>query len=831
MKTAWLAALLFVGATACSGSSTPVDGGTDDTVADVPAEVPGEVADDAPGEVADALDAAELPPPALWEGTEPWVPDGSVPADHPAAFARVSRYHTHVSGPVEGRPDVGHRGSFGVGNGRVFGFVGLADPLNTLHTLVGPTYEKKDERFFGDYAIFLGDPGAAFDEEWAGRSLSAPVAFTRGRKGDIDVDTFDAAPLAGTYADTCFLRMIRVRNRGATEATGLKLSIVASGPDVVPNVSFLVETAGPRKLYTRLWEGAVPEGKKTLVHSLPAIPAGGESAATLAHCASDHAITDFGDFAVPDTGDHLDALAEAYGPWDAGLLGVDLPDPLVADFIDGMKMTLKVQTAASGATCPMSEYTRTWARDNIGPVMAMLDLGGFEDVEAMLDYVYAAIRHKGDLQNSYDADLDVAAAPPAPDWDAMPPLGAKVAAETPSYMVTMYGLHHRFTGDASRAAERWGLLRRCLTRQGFGVDDLLPFTGDETYREAMNAAAGMTVLDYPHHELSWSANSSALWLGAEREYARLAVATGHAADGEAAAAKRPGVEKGALDHYLLPDGCLSPYVDKATMQAAPAPFEDVALQVTWSGWKDGDDPLARSTLECLLQRLGTAPGMVQSPASPDYPLYSLIEGRVGIYTGMLPGYTLAALADSGHPEALDAFNAVRLSIDTSGNLQEYMIYGDHSGLSLVYDANGGLGDYTAKFRPWEGGIVLDAVMRYLVGFRPDAVARTLSLRPHLPNDWPFARYTGLRAGSGRFDLSIERVAGGGVALRLASRADEDWQVDVRWDAPAASPPAFEADGASIAEADVTRLGHFGAVSARTPALTLPARGELVLGIR
>jgi hypothetical protein len=56
-------------------------------------------------------------------------------------------------------------------------------------------------------------------------------------------------------------------------------------------------------------------------------------------------------------------------------------------------------------------------------------------------------------------------------------------------------------------------------------------------------------------------------------------------------------------------------------------------------------------------------------------------------------------------------------------------------------------------------------------------------------------------------------------------------VDVRWDAPAASPPAFEADGASIAEADVTRFGHFGAVSARTPALTLPAHGELVLGIR
>ena len=31
-----------------------------------------------------------------------------------------------------------------------------------------------------------------------------------------------------------------------------------------------------------------------------------------------------------------------------------------------------------------------------------------------------------------------------------------------------------------------------------------------------------------------------------------------------------------------------------------------------------------------------------------------------MYTGMLPGYTLAALTDAGHPEAVDAFNAGRI---------------------------------------------------------------------------------------------------------------------------------------------------------------------------
>ena len=45
-----------------------------------------------------------------------------------------------------------------------------------------------------------------------------------------------------------------------------------------------------------------------------------------------------------------------------------------------LKLTLKVQTAVSGANCPMSEYTRIWLRDTIGPVRAWLQLGAHEDV-------------------------------------------------------------------------------------------------------------------------------------------------------------------------------------------------------------------------------------------------------------------------------------------------------------------------------------------------------------------------------------------------------------------------------------------------------------------
>lgn len=752
-----------------------------------------------------------------WEGHGTLGVSKSMLEAHPKVFGRISRYYTHVTGDV--RPDVGHRGAFGTGNGYVFGFVGLTDPLNTLHSLIGPTYEKRDGRFFGDYALYLNEE-TFFEEEWAGRSLSAPVVFTRGRRGDLELETFDFAPISDGDDRHCFVRLIVVRNTGSEEVGGIKLIVRPANP-VSSADGKLIERTKNRSLVTRFspLEG-VADGR--LVLDLGKLMPATEISRTLLHCTFDGEPGD-----GPDVDAHilLEKLAEAYELWEQRLVDVSLPDPMVEDFIEGMKMTLKVQTSAQGATCPMSEYTRTWARDNIGPVMAMLDFGGGEDVAGMLDYVYAAIRYKGDLQNSYDADLDPEKAPPPPDWDTMPELEGKVAAETPSYMVMMYALYHRFTGDISRVSERFGLLRRCLMRQRFNEDYLLPFTGDETFREAMNAALGMTVLDYPHHELSWSANSSMLWLGAEKEFERLALATGRVTDKEAAGSLRPLVEQAFYDHYVLPDGCVSPFIDKATMKAAPGPFEDVALQVVWSAWMNGDAPFARSSLSCLLKHLRVAPGIVQSPVSQNYPLYDLIADSYGIYTGMLPGYTLAVLTETGHEEALDAFNAVRLSLDSSGNLQEYMLYADHSGLSLVYDPNGGIGDYTAKFRPWEGGIVLDAVMRYLIGFWPDATERTINFRPHLPNCWPYAHYKGLRVGSDRFDVSLYRTASG-VTIHIISRATSDYLVSLRWDDT--FEPSFSVDGKQIDELE--RFSHFGLVSAKSPPLPLRAGSKLVIDI-
>lgn len=785
-----------------------------------------------PDALADVLDVPDAAPDAVrWAGSDPFPLDGAFYRDHPAAFERMSRYATHVKGPVGQRPNVGHRGAFGAGEGHVFGFVGLADPLNTLHSLVGPTYERRPN-FFGDWSVRIARPQDSippdFEEEWAGRSLSAPVVVTRGRLGDIELDTID------NEAQGCWSRILVVRNRGVASSGPVDLVVSPTNSVTSPAPGLLVESqraAGGRVrdlAVSFVGAGAVATDGR-LVLGLGEVAPGAEVVRLLSLCPSERAE----DGPVPVVGGPvlgtqdlptylavLDAAAARYRQWEGGLLRIDVPDPMVLDFLDGMKMTLKVQTAATGATCPMSQYTRTWARDNIGPVMALLAFGAFDDVEAMLDYVYAAIRYGGDLKNSYDADLVVADAPPAPDWAAMEPLSGRVAAETPSYMVRMYGLHHRYTGDPARATERWGLLRRCLFAQAFGPDRLLPFTGDETYRAAMNGAAGLD-LEYPHHEKTWSANSTFLWLGAAREMARLAEALGRPTEREEARALADEVETVSVPRFGLDDGCVAAFAYRDTLQMS-LPFEDVALQVTWSGWKDGDDPFAQTSLDCLVKRLGRAPGEIVSRFDPIYE--GLFDAWEGVYTGMLPGYALAAMTDTVHPQAADAFAAVRKSLDTSGNLQEYMIFDDHSGLSVAYDPVGGLGDYTTKFRPWEGGIVAEAVLRYLVGFQPDATLRTVSLRPHLPAGWPRMAFSGLRAGPGRFDLTVERSGAGEARVTIApSEGAPDptgWRVDLRWDAPSGEPTFV-----GIEEAGLQRwTTAFGTVSARTPLLDLTPAG-------
>jgi len=822
-----LALLLAGGTAACTSKDSAA---TESDPGAAPADVP---TDTTHGEgVGDTGESDPGPPPApaarLWERRhEVLRPQGATVTAHPSAFARLSGWATHVSG--EERPEKGKRGSFGTGNGHVFAFVGVADPLNTLHSLAGPSYDKRS-RFFGDYVLHLVEAGAPeaegspFEEEWAARSLSAPILLTRGKRGDTLLDTVDLAPWTDApEARRCFLRFLSVRNEGeaATEALEVRVrahhELSAAGARVI-------ELTGERTLVTGFVGVEATASEQGLSWEPGVLEAGEEATALLAHCAYDGEPADPPELPTLDGGALLDETVDRYTTWSLSLVQVDVPDPLVADLLDGLKMTLKVQTAAGGAPCPMSEYTRTWARDNIGPSLAWLRAGAFEDQERLMDYVYGAILEAGDLKNSYAADLDLPDTAEEPDWGAMDPLSGRVAAETPSYLVRIYGEWHRHTGRAERAAAHYGLLHRALFAQAFGEDHLLPFTGDETYRAAMNAAYGLA-LEVAHHDISWSLNSSLLWLGASKHFARLARATGHDADAEEAETLAAVVEPDMLRRYDLGDGCLAAFIDRRDDEIWPAPFEDVQLKMTWAGAYEGDDPRAAEALTCLIERIGTEPGVVQSPLHKRYHGFAGLNRAGGVYTGMLPGYLLSALTDTGHPDAEAAFNAMGATATTSGNYCEIHV-DDRACLTLVYDASGMVGDYTSRFRPWEGGINLAALLDFLVGFAPDAAAGSVTLRPHLPNDWPSMAFRGLRIGEDRLDVEVRRTETG-HAVELRSRAGGDLSVVLRWDHESGAKPAVSAGGEAQPEEEIERLEHLGASSVRTAPVILK-KGETLL---
>lgn len=725
---------------------------TSDGMPDVPDGIP-DASDDTSDAMSDASDGiADVEPPRPWPdpGAPPPFTDPLTDAAADA-FADLSRWHARF-GPLETRRGAGFRGAFAVGNGRVFALAGLVDPPTTLHNLAGPTYDRGDG-FFGDQALQFVD--GSFTDATITQSLTAPLVLHRACRDALCLHIVDLAH------EACLLRHIRLVG-GAAE---VRLTLQPDA-EPLPDGAGLVERRVGRALTTR-FPGAVLDGT-----ALTRRFADGE-AVVISACAAE-AI-----HPGPDPRDVGARITEQAATWRAGAaarVAVELPDAMVVDFVRGVARNLIVQTSTSGAVSPMHRYTRLWLRDSIGPMLAWLDLGEHGRAAALLDALDAGIRRAGDLRNSMPADFARADAPPAPDYAALPPLEGRTGAEGPSYLVWMHWLYWKHTGETDRARAALPLLRRALLEQAFGAGDRLPFSGDETFRIALNMALDLP-LDHPHELASWSANSLALWLGIAPKLQELARALGDDALADEVAARRPPVEAAAAA-FFGDDGCLGALIGRET-GALSGPFEDASLKPTWTGWLAPDDPRAVANIECLIERLGHGPGVLQSPLAPPYVGLPLLAGGrgSGVFTGMQPAYVLAALTAIDHVDADHAFAALGAALLPDGMPQEYQVRGDDGpfGLSLLYDATGRDADQTPKLRPWEAGIALHAVVDHLLGFAPDAPRGSARLSPRLPPHWDRMAWRGLRVGPVHFDVIVERDEGG---LQVMLTADGPLRVQL-----------------------------------------------------
>lgn len=674
----------------------------------------------------------------------PWPDEAGAAIPVPDALAELdwladpSRYGWR--GVPSGRATAG---TFGLGNGVVFALTGLDDPPDTLTNAIGPGYQA-DDGFFGDVVMTLEEDGAPLPVTDAAVQRPRGAAVVRAAvesEGLVRVVT-DVAPPGEAY----LARHVAVRDEGGgARDLRLRWRLTRGDDEAAPDGEGLLQRRGDRWMRLHCPD-AVVDGDALVVDV--ALPEGGEWATTC--------VVAFAEGGPPEAPEvdvvaALQASREETTAWLEAGVTLEVPDPKVADLVEGMLLTTRVQTASLGVPSPMSRYTSGWLRDTEGPVRLWLRTGHDDDALAALRGLWLGELAAGAIQNSFSLDVDPDAVPlpddPSAWWAAVPFMPGREAAEAPSFAVLLHEEAAAWTGEAWDE-QREAFLDACLDRQEI-VDGRLPFSGDETFRWPMAFAVG----DLPE-ALGTSANSTFLWRAAARARGR---------DPEALSA----------DPYWT-GTFWAPIVGWDDGAPLGDPYEDIAMQPTWwdaalpeeqvaANWEASMAALLRDDGTLLSRRAGSS------------------DDNVG-FTGMVPGYLLAGAAAQHAPEEGVAFAALDAVATPSGHFEE--LHGpDLVPLALQHDADGLGGDVSARYRPWEGGVVVSALLDYLLGARPSEDG--LALSPHLPDGWSGFAVRGLRVRGALVDVEVTRYAeglgvvvtggeGGTLRLTLHGAFDAAW---------------------------------------------------------
>ncbi|MBI4577673.1 MAG: hypothetical protein HY722_15530 [Planctomycetes bacterium] len=664
---------------------------------------------------------------AAWFLARPWLAGRSLWASHADHGA-----HT---------PDPSELGAFGLGNGRCFALLGTAYPLNTLHNAIGPSYQEAGG-FFGDIRslVAVGGHAPPVRREWAWKVRRSAILITKCVADEIDLYTVDCAP----PGHDAILRVLVVRNPGATDIPGVEVVTRIAG-DGRPEGDRLVQDRGPYRLSMGVMGGGGGPASGELHAWVGTVPALGEVALALTLVMTRGGVGEAqvvrgleaagADRLIEETWRH-------WADWFAAGSELRLQDPKAQDLVEDMLVTGKVQQHEFGGLSPMSRYTKCFLRDGEGPLLDFLALGQHADARRILDYLHRASAHDGVIANSIGIDTDVAGPLPAVDWSQVGFMSGRGAAEAPSFIPWQVANYVAHTGDLALAGEQFEFCRQALLRQDFSPSGLLPWSGDEPFRHTIaNALALVNPEAY-----SYAPHSSFYFVAAAERLAGVAVRLGRMAEAidlqDRARRARDAVERAAWlgDFY-------APNLLRWGAVPVPRPFEDVNLLPLHLGYLAPDDPRAEANLLAVLQQLGRGPGRVQSR--------SLISSAMDAYDGMVPGYLLENLSRLDHPDAEAAFNALEAVVQTSGETAEGHWADRDRVLVLRYDERGdGLGDVTARYRPWEGGLNVHGLLVYLLGMEADASAGRVRLAPHLPNGWGRMEARRLRLGTATYDLVV-----------------------------------------------------------------------------
>jgi len=739
--------------------------------------------------------SSAVPAPDLWVRPDIAPPD--------AAFIRRLTALGDASSWAHALPDPDNPGQdpaalpyVGTGNGSVFCLLGTRTPLNAVHGLLGPTYQREDLFFsFPDILWEALQDGAPLvpQEETLWRVRKSAVILTRERSPQVEMWTVTFAPYPEAWPGRphprtqSLFRLTYLKNRTGETLRDLAVRVrIAIGGRV--RDGSLVGTAGSRTVRILPLDHAGEGRGDTLTVPLTLAP-GQEACVTFALVTSSGAFPEAPALEAVRGLSQQDVERELAGALDAWRAWIDQgamltgPDPRVDDLLEGLMITDKLQTTIYGGPIQASHYSLIWNRDTYGPMRMFSYTAREPEARGILDAHFTAVCYRGGLANAYPADQDPATAPAPPtaeQWAAMGTFSGRTAAEGPSFLVLNYLLYLLQQGDLSDfdpadLAARLDMLRACVFQQALNEEGLLPFSGDETFRPQMAISFGLGI-DYPFEHDAWSFNSGVLLAEAADALARLEEAAAPVLGTDPAAAARKAreyaerVRTATRDRFWNPaGGYFEPFLLRPDKEPAGAPYGDADAVPFWlRATLPGTDPEACA--DVLAERLLSRHGVFFSPADPDFQrLLGFVIGE-GIYTGMTPGFTLWTLASTFHPLAEGTFNTMDNHADPGGNYPEVVVHDDTSALMPVYDPIGILGELWARYRSWEGGINAEAMLYFLSGYEADPVRGHVRLAPRLPNRWPHYHLTGLPLGRSRVDLHVERTGPASLRIRVVLHA-------------------------------------------------------------
>ncbi|MFO1053041.1 MAG: hypothetical protein U1F36_12575 [Planctomycetota bacterium] len=686
--------------------------------------------------------------------------------------------------------DAAARGALPIGNGSVFGCLGLDSSACSIGAISGPRYGSGDveavgEGAFGAVVLELVDSAGrplGVAHRSAARVTGCGVVVAEDRYGDV-------ALRLTAFAVTHGPRLIAVLEATTSQDTwpaGVSIRVSTSHPARDDRDRLLVSASGDARMAVAMTGATSRENRLFAPLSGP----GPFRGVLVIDCAEGQ----------PPARDNVTVeaaraeLERTIAEWRSRLARVpffDSDNVRVRDLYHDQAVNLLVQTCAqTGAVVAMLGRRVYSLRTQTGGLLALLRLRLHDEARRVITLTSEAICATRRLDESYPLDFDRARASDPecglPEfWRTLP----MPSAELPSLLLLQHYWYWRATRDIEPIEKAALLLETCLKRPTRGSDSLMPFSGSEPWAPPALARCAPELLgsetclfgEEPSRGRTGSSFvSGVLFLLALQAYGELGDARDRIARPELWANGKP--EDAPSTAFLKRTVTILQDVEKRFWIAdlerfAPAlspidgaPVREVLananLMPLWIGWTYPTGEKSKLNLQHSLDGLWQKGARIGTTRT------------VPAANGDLIGMLLVALSERDDVRRLDVFDA---ALDSAAPTACWSDFVDGNGRPVDPDGDGPR--RVVLCDPGSSGIVFDALLFAMIGVRYAAIPHwdddDIRLELRLPHGADYVTMRGVAKDGRVLDIFFRRSVS--LMTEEERKANDEMAADRRRD--------------------------------------------------